>query len=195
MNSSTSTDKLSSEKKLDSRTVLKEKSEHAGREKEWHGFGKDRRVVEHPLRWRPKETAYSRDLDQVGGTLELGEFADVQTLTVSEATLVLNAIRDRRRKHGITMVYTNGDAQQVIVDEGLKHARAFAMYRNTEAVEAVDRLLSQYTELAMFERAQLGSLGCQSADEAKTLIPSLDGKIDDEALQNLLDQLESLRRD
>lgn len=86
--------------------------------------------------------------------------------------------------------------RQVIVDEGLKHARAFAMYRNTEAVEAVDRLLSQHTELAMFERAQLGSLGCQSADEAKkTLIPSLDGKIDDEALQNLLDQLGSLRRD
>ncbi|OIW26687.1 hypothetical protein CONLIGDRAFT_482972 [Coniochaeta ligniaria NRRL 30616] len=156
---------------------------------------KNGRVAQHPDRWRPKETAYSRDEDHVGETLQLGEFVDARSLTVSEAALILNAIRDRRAKHGITMTYANGVAQQEIVDQGMEHARVFANYKGQENVEAVDGLLSTYTGLVMFERAQLGSLGCTSAEEAKILIPSLNSKIDDETLQSLLDQLESLRED
>jgi DNA-directed RNA polymerase II subunit RPB4 len=71
----------------------------------------------------------------------------------------------------------------------------FANYKQKEKVEAVDRLLSRYPELAMFERAQLGSLGRQSPEEAKTLIPSLNSKIDDETLRSLLDLLEDLWED
>lgn len=40
-----------------------------------------------------------------------------------------------------------------------------------------------------FEIAQLGSLGCDDADEAKTLIPSLANKRTDEELQDLLDHV------
>lgn len=39
----------------------------------------------------------------------------------------------------------------------------------------------------------LGSLCCDSAEEAKTLIPSLADKIDDEVLQELLDQMAKLQ--
>lgn len=39
----------------------------------------------------------------------------------------------------------------------------------------------------------IGSLCCDSAEEAKTLIPSLGSKIDDEVLQDLLDQMAKLQ--
>jgi DNA-directed RNA polymerase II subunit RPB4 len=39
----------------------------------------------------------------------------------------------------------------------------------------------------------LGSLACDSADEAKTLIPSLANKMSDDALQGILDEMSKLR--
>jgi DNA-directed RNA polymerase II subunit RPB4 len=39
----------------------------------------------------------------------------------------------------------------------------------------------------------LGSLCCENADEAKTLIPSLADKIKDEDLQDLLDEISKLQ--
>lgn len=39
----------------------------------------------------------------------------------------------------------------------------------------------------------IGSLCCDSAEEAKTLIPSLSDKIEDEVLQDLLDQMAKLQ--
>lgn len=95
----------------------------------------------------------------------------------------------------IRKTLTNKLYRQEKVDQGLKYARTFANYRTKERVEAVERLVGQYAQLAMFEQAQLGSLGCGTAEEAKTLIPSLNSKIDDDALQSLLDQLERLRED
>ena len=68
----------------------------------------------------------------------------------------------------------------------------FARFKRKENVEAVERLLSAHQELAKFERAQLGSLCCDTAEEAKTLVPSLQDKISDEELQDLLDEITKL---
>jgi DNA-directed RNA polymerase II subunit RPB4 len=68
----------------------------------------------------------------------------------------------------------------------------FARFKRKENVEAVERLLSAHKELAKFERAQLGSLCCDTAEEAKTLVPSLQDKISDEELQDLLDEITKL---
>jgi len=73
--------------------------------------GVDRRVRIHPPRWRAREQPMWQDKDIAGDTLELGEFADVQTLTISEAALVLNAIWDNRKKHGIKENNMRGNAQ------------------------------------------------------------------------------------
>lgn len=54
-------------------------------------------------------------------------------------------------------------------------------------------MLKGKTELEPFERSQLGSLCCESAEEAKTLIPSLTNKIIDVDLQDLLDEITKLR--
>jgi DNA-directed RNA polymerase II subunit RPB4 len=95
----------------------------------------------------------------------------------------------------------------------------FARFKRKENVEAVERLLSSHKELAKFERAQLGtlpcytlmiarwgglgpptladtltlgSLCCDTAEEAKTLVPSLTDKISDDDLQELLDEITKL---
>ncbi|KAL6944611.1 hypothetical protein ACO0RG_001350 [Hanseniaspora osmophila] len=50
----------------------------------------------------------------------------------------------------------------------------------------------QSTELHPFEIAQLGSISCEDADEAKTLIPSLTNKLNDEDLERILKELNNL---
>lgn len=48
--------------------------------------------------------------------------------------------------------------------------------------------------LREFEMAQMGNLAPATAEEAKMLIPSLVGRIDDEELQKILDDLATIRR-
>jgi DNA-directed RNA polymerase II subunit RPB4 len=74
-----------------------------------------------------------------------------------------------------------------------RYLDAFARFTQKENVEAVERLLSAYKQLAKFERAQLGTLCCETAEEAKTLIPSLQDKISDESLQELLEEIVKLQ--
>lgn len=48
--------------------------------------------------------------------------------------------------------------------------------------------------LAEFEMAQLGNLCPESAEEARALIPSLNGKLDDDLLQKILEDMATARR-
>lgn len=96
----------------------------------------------------------------------------------------------------------------------LDYLDVFARFKDEENIKAVERLLNSHTELEMFERSQLGtclsiqavitvaranitlylgSLCCDNAEEAKSLIPSLQNKISDGDLQELLDELTKLR--
>ncbi|TVY88050.1 DNA-directed RNA polymerase II subunit [Lachnellula willkommii] len=79
-----------------------------------------------------------------------------------------------------------------ILQKTTDYLEHFARFRRKENVEAVERLLTAHKELAKFERAQLGSLCCDTAEEAKTLIPSLTDKITDDDLQELLDEITKL---
>ncbi|KAK0737705.1 HRDC-like protein [Apiosordaria backusii] len=124
--------------------------------------------------------------EEAGAVLKLGEFQDVDTLTLSEASLVINALMAKRRKDRKDRNETDA------LNQTLDYLDAFARFKAKENVEAVERLLSTHKELSKFERAQIGSLCCDTADECKTLIPSLADKISDEDLQELLDELEKL---
>ncbi|KKA25536.1 tRNA (guanine(37)-N1)-methyltransferase [Rasamsonia emersonii CBS 393.64] len=75
----------------------------------------------------------------------------------------------------------------------LDYLEVFSRFKDEENIKAVERLLNSHTELEMFERSQLGSLCCDNAEEAKSLIPSLQNKISDADLQELLDELTKLR--
>jgi len=118
--------------------------------------------------------------------LKLGEFQSVPTLTLSEARLLINAVMDRRRQQ------RHVEETETLI-KTQDYLEVFARFKQKENIEAVERMLAQKDELELFERSQLGSLCCETAEEAKTLIPSLANKISDSDLQELLDQITKLR--
>ncbi|OAA80619.1 HRDC-like protein [Akanthomyces lecanii RCEF 1005] len=125
--------------------------------------------------------------EEASATLNLGEFQNVDTLTLSEASLVLNALVAKRRNDRKNVNETE------MLNQTLSYLDHFARFTQKENVEAVERLLSAHKDLAKFERAQLGSLCCENADEAKTLIPSLADKIKDDDLEDLLQEISKLQ--
>ncbi|KAK7969816.1 RNA polymerase Rpb4 [Apiospora saccharicola] len=121
--------------------------------------------------------------EEASSELHLGEFQDVDTLSLSEASLLLNAISENRRKG-------KGEAHETeMLSKTIDYLDAFSRFKNKENVEAVERLLGAYPQFHKFERAQLGSLCCDNAEEAKTLIPSLQDKISDNELDDLLNEV------
>ncbi|KAB2574062.1 putative polymerase ii polypeptide d protein [Lasiodiplodia theobromae] len=125
--------------------------------------------------------------EEAGVELKLGEFQNVTTLTLSEARLIIDAIVEHRKKHKIALNET----------ETLTKMRAyldvFSRFKDREDCDSIDNLLRTRNDLAGFERSQLGTLCCETADEAKTLIPSLQDKISDADLQQLLTEISRLR--
>ena len=88
--------------------------------------------------------------EEAGAVLRLGEFEDVDTLTLSEASLVINALMAKRRKDRKDRNETD------VLNKTLDYLDAFARFKQKENVEAVERLLSAHKELTKFERAQIG---------------------------------------
>ncbi|KAK2589766.1 hypothetical protein QQS21_012556 [Conoideocrella luteorostrata] len=144
-------------------------------------------MTNNPPRSRPKAIPPSEQVENAE-LLQLGEFKGVETLTVSEAALVVNAVLAKRGKD------RNAVQHNPVQQSTLEYFDAFARFENRESIEAVERLLSSRQELSKFERAQLGSLCCTDVDEAKTVIPSLADKITDEDLQELLIEIGKLMR-
>ena len=92
--------------------------------------------------------------EEAGAVLKLGEFEGVDTLTLSEASLVINALMTKRRKDRKDRNETD------VLNKTLDYLDAFARFKQKENVEAVERLLSAHKELTKFERAQIGELFC-----------------------------------
>ncbi|KAI2616413.1 HRDC-like protein [Hypomontagnella submonticulosa] len=124
--------------------------------------------------------------EEATNVLNLGEFQDVDTLTLSEAALVINALVAKRRNDRKNVNETE------MLTKTIDYLDTFARFKKKENVEAVERLLSSHKEFHKFERAQLGSLCCETAEEAKYLIPSISDKISDEDLQELLEDIYKL---
>ncbi|KAB8532588.1 hypothetical protein FH972_025533 [Carpinus fangiana] len=113
-------------------------------------------------------------------TLALGAFANIQTLSLSEARILINHVMDNRRR-------TQGPVPLVTPENALgktqQYLDMFARFKDEASVHAVDGALTEIEgQLVHFERAQLGNLSPTDAEEAKSLIPSLGEKVDDEAL-------------
>lgn len=99
---------------------------------------------------RPKPPA--RGDEQAGAELKLGEFENVDTLTLSEASLVINALIAKRRND------RKNFQESEILTQTIDYLDAFARFKQKENVEAVERLLSSHKQLNKFERAQIGML-------------------------------------
>ncbi|CAI7574508.1 unnamed protein product [Penicillium glandicola] len=139
----------------------------------------------------PPPTHRKRALPQgeleAASTLKLGADQNTHTLSLSEARLVIHKVLENKRRGG------NKYEEPENLTKTLDYLDVFARFKDEENIKAVERLLNSHTELEMFERSQLGSLCCDNAEEAKSLIPSLQNKISDGDLQELLDELTKLR--
>lgn len=117
-------------------------------------------------------------------------------LNLSETRILLNACIARRRGgQDADLAAEDPDEEFADSNEVMRKTReylsVFARFKDEPTVRAVEHLLKspENDDLHPFETAQLGSLVCDDAEEAKTLIPSLAFKKSDEHLQVLLDQL------
>ncbi|KAK3675459.1 RNA polymerase B [Recurvomyces mirabilis] len=125
--------------------------------------------------------------------LHLGDMTDVPCLSVSECNELLSRLAASQGSGG------RPPANSDVYLKTREYVGMFSRFKDGKTVTQVDGVSSALLGkgegggVSMFERAQLATLCCDTAEEARTLIPSLEGKLDDETLQNVLDEISKLR--
>ncbi|UPX11288.1 RNA polymerase B [Ascochyta rabiei] len=133
--------------------------------------------------------------EEMGNEIKLGDFEDVHALSVSEARAVVTAVHKGRK---------NKDAESnplrdrihndnPTITHFLDYFDNFARYKEEESLHAINAMFDTHPELTTVEKALLGTLTPDSADEATTLIPSLADKMDTDSLQAILDELTKMQ--
>jgi len=115
------------------------------------------------------------------------EFENAETLLISEVKMLLEHRKQQNE---------NAEEEQELSDvfvKTLNYTQRFSKYKNRETIGAVRGLLSKKKLLHKFEMASLANLCPDSAEEAKSLIPSLEGRFDDEELTQILDEIKNHR--
>lgn len=141
-----------------------------------------------------------------------GGMEQLIALNLSEARLLIRAaLKERRNKllksaldvemdtgaekeDEISNMELAGPNSNEIMHKTLNYLSNFARFKNPSSTETVEKLLTDFSVAASeplhpFELAQLGTLECEDAEEAKLLIPSLANKVSDVQLQSLLTEL------
>lgn len=114
------------------------------------------------------------------------EFESAETLTISEVLKILENRKEQSDKSD-----SNIKLNEVFV-KTLEHCKTFNRFGdNKEKIHAVRRIL-QTKKLHKFELAQLANLCPDSAEEARTFIPSLENNFQDEELTEILNAMCSL---
>lgn len=158
---------------------------------------------------RRKPTTVNAVQDEDAAQLKLGPEFDVTqythdgfetaltALSTSEARSLINHTLKKRKNDALGIENTEDDTlddeEEINANEVLRKTREymniFSRFREQQKVAAVAQILRHQdnADLHPFEIAQLGTLSCDGAEEAKTLIPSLAAKRSDAQLQELLD--------
>jgi len=117
------------------------------------------------------------------------EFENVDTLLLSEVQLLLEHRKTQNE---------NAEDEQELSDvfvRTLNYTQRFSKYKNRETIGAVRALLMGVTgnKLHKFEVATLANLCPETAEEAKSLIPSLQGRFEDDELTQMLEDIKTNR--
>ncbi|KAF7982569.1 hypothetical protein HWV62_27563 [Athelia sp. TMB] len=80
-----------------------------------------------------------------------------------------------------------------VYNKTLEYVKTFTKFNTTDSASAVRETLRREPALTQFETAQIANLCPADAEEAKSVIPSL-VKIDDDKLQVLLDEIQTMRK-
>ncbi|KAA1469015.1 hypothetical protein DENSPDRAFT_834534 [Dentipellis sp. KUC8613] len=119
--------------------------------------------------------------EEDASALKLGpEFNNAGCLLISEVKYLLE---NRDKDAPDTAVY----------NKTLDYVKNFAKFNTTDSASAVRETLRREPALTQFETAQIANLCPADAEEAKSIIPSL-VKIDDDRLQTLLDEIQTMRK-
>ncbi|KAJ3504132.1 hypothetical protein NLJ89_g8099 [Agrocybe chaxingu] len=119
--------------------------------------------------------------EEDASALKLGaEFNNAGCLLISEVKYLLE---NRDKDAPDTAVY----------NKTLEYVKTFAKFNTTDSASAVRETLRREPNLTQFETAQIANLCPADAEEAKSIIPSL-VKIDDDRLQALLDEIQTMRK-
>ncbi|MBE7182382.1 MAG: hypothetical protein INR71_14460 [Terriglobus roseus] len=136
---------------------------------------------------RPPIKINTTEQEEAGSQLKLGEFQHTPTLSLSEARIVIDAILDTRAKQG------KRHADTEVLSKMQDYLDTFARFKRKETATEVGEILDAHSAFEPFEKSQLASLCCENYDEAKTLVPSIQNKIGDAELSELLAQISNRR--
>lgn len=114
------------------------------------------------------------------------EFENAETLLISEVHMLLE-----HRKAQNESAEDEQEFSEVFM-KSLTYTNRFRKFKNKETISAVRNLLSQ-KKLHKFELASLANLCPETPEEAKALIPSLDGRLEEEELRAILDDIQTKR--
>uniref|UniRef100_A0AC35UIJ5 RPOL4c domain-containing protein n=1 Tax=Rhabditophanes sp. KR3021 TaxID=114890 RepID=A0AC35UIJ5_9BILA len=81
------------------------------------------------------------------------------------------------------------DEMSAVFIKTLDYTRRFNKFKNRETIRAVRTLFQGKNQIHKFELAQLSNLLPETPEEAKSLIPSLENKVSDELVDELLKEL------
>uniref|UniRef100_T1J3Q6 DNA-directed RNA polymerase II subunit RPB4 n=1 Tax=Strigamia maritima TaxID=126957 RepID=T1J3Q6_STRMM len=114
------------------------------------------------------------------------EFENAETLLISEVHMLL----DHRKTQN-----ESAEEEQELSDvfmKTLNYTQRFSRFKNRETISAVRSLLTQ-KKLHKFELAQLANLCPDNPEEAKALVPSLEGRFEEDELSQILDDIQTKR--
>merc|ERR1711911_290448 len=112
------------------------------------------------------------------------EFENAETLLISEVHMLL--------EHRKTQNESAEEEQSDIFMKTLNYTQRFSKFKNRETIAAIRSLLMQ-KKLHKFELAALANLCPDAAEESKSLIPSLEGRFEDDELRQILDDIHTKR--
>lgn len=114
------------------------------------------------------------------------EFEDADTLLISEVNMLL--------QHRIKQNETSEDEQEFseVFTKTHNYTTRFSRFNNRDTITTVRGILNQ-KKLHKFELAQIANLAPETPEEAKGLIPSLEGRFQDDELHAVLDDIQTQR--
>uniref|UniRef100_A0A8C5X332 DNA-directed RNA polymerase II subunit RPB4 n=1 Tax=Malurus cyaneus samueli TaxID=2593467 RepID=A0A8C5X332_9PASS len=133
-----------------------------------------------------EDASHSSSLKVRAGRPRAGEFETAETLLNSEVHMLLE-----HRKQQNESAEDEQELSEVFM-KTLNYTARFSRFKNRETIASVRSLLLQ-KKLHKFELACLANLCPETAEEAKALIPSLEGRFEDEELQQILDDIQTKR--
>ncbi|XP_054272325.1 DNA-directed RNA polymerase II subunit Rpb4 [Macrosteles quadrilineatus] len=114
------------------------------------------------------------------------EFENAETLLISEVHMLLEHRKAQNE---------SAEEEQEFSDVFMKtltYTDRFRKFKNKEIIASVRNLLTQ-KKLHKFELASIANLCPETPEEGKALIPSLEGRFEDEELRQILDDIQTKR--